>query len=237
MKAAIVVVAEGMEDGAACAPDGCAPEDGRLETSSAGAREPDDGALLQLQLPPEEDPRVWEAVLKLLTHADLPVTWANLGPLLRVSHVYDIAAVRSACALSSSSGSSSTGSSSSSSGRSSGSSSGSSSSSSSGSSSSGAGGPEPPPYLQPHVARIPAALAAALAQLLYTSSNSGYSYGGARQVVAQLTELTRHPQYKAIVTDGGAAGPHSGLSAGWLLECGGTVELNGRRAMLCACMV
>ncbi|KAG2442939.1 hypothetical protein HXX76_003015 [Chlamydomonas incerta] len=46
-----------------------------------------------------DDPADWEAALKILHHDGLPVTWDNVGYLLRLADKYDIAAVRTACAV------------------------------------------------------------------------------------------------------------------------------------------
>ncbi|KAG2442896.1 hypothetical protein HXX76_002973 [Chlamydomonas incerta] len=41
----------------------------------------------------------WAAVVQILLHTTLPVTWDNVGALLRLADKYDMAAVRTACAV------------------------------------------------------------------------------------------------------------------------------------------
>ncbi|KAG2442998.1 hypothetical protein HYH02_009414 [Chlamydomonas schloesseri] len=46
----------------------------------------------------DDDPADWEAALQVLQHTGLPVSWDNVGPLLRLADKYDMAPLRTACA-------------------------------------------------------------------------------------------------------------------------------------------
>ncbi|KAG2433689.1 hypothetical protein HXX76_008059 [Chlamydomonas incerta] len=164
--------------------------------------------------------RDWEAVVQILQHKALPVTWDNVTPLLRLADKYDMAAVRTACAgflaVSASQVSLSepldspknllhaaslaekyllpgAGGGGSSSGGSSGSSSGS--------------GASQQPNLQPYVAVINSALEAALKPLHTIVRGGGNTditawQPPARNVVGLLTKLIHNSTFKAVVAPG-----------------------------------
>ncbi|PNW84961.1 hypothetical protein CHLRE_03g165801v5 [Chlamydomonas reinhardtii] len=46
-----------------------------------------------------DDPADWRAALSILQHTGMPVSWDNVGALLRLADKYDMDAVRSACAV------------------------------------------------------------------------------------------------------------------------------------------